>query len=293
MSSCGCYEETTESSSQQLPQPSTSTSTSTDSTIAYNTSLPGTPQTIRISKPENWNSLPLYKKIRHYGTQLTEIYGTFSDKLIAKDIIETFCREDEIKVARIIRVLDSPDDVSTEDICSNWILRASHAFGWDVDLDTSKSASEIVPVLHSWNKPYLYCRREYQYQFIRPRFFIEEKIVDKHQGITANPTMYMVRCIYGKPHTISVVDRVNRMNILYDTAWNKLNATKQTTEKPINLDKMLELSERLSGLFEFVRIDFNIGSGDDLYFNGFSFTPSGGNRVFSESLEMRLGEPWV
>jgi len=148
MSSCGCYEEVVVAST---------TSQTIEFTIEYDTGLPGTPQTIRISKPENWNSLPLYKKIRYYGTQLTEIYGTFSDKLIAKDIIETFCRDDEIKVARVIRTLSSPDDVSTEDICANWILRASHAFGWDVDLDTSKPASEIASVLHAWNKPYLNC----------------------------------------------------------------------------------------------------------------------------------------
>jgi hypothetical protein len=273
MASCGCYEAVTAgvAASNQIVKQSV----------------------VPIVKPENWNTWPMYKKIRYYGTQMTELNGIYADKLMAKDIIETFISSEDLKVAPVIRILDSPTDITDSDICSNWILKSTHACGWNIDLQTVETPDVIIPILTSWNKPYFRANAERQYKFIQPRFFVEEKIVDKYKGKTAHAYVYMVRCIYGKAYTIGVLDRKAGFNLLYDTDWNQLIPSKQSLEKPVNLEKMLELSEKLSAMFEFVRIDFYIGEHDELYFSEFTFTPAGGNRVFSEELELLMGEPWV
>lgn len=143
----------------------------------------------------------------------------------------------------------------------------------------------------SWNRCYSYVESHYKY--IRPRFFIEEKICDLTKGITGSATVYMIRCIYNKPYTIGVVDKKGGYNLMYDISWNKVIPSRHNAARPLKLDKMLELAERLSVLFEFVRVDFYIGTDNELYFSEFTFTPSGGNRIFSEELEMEMGRPWI
>ena len=68
-----------------------------------------------IPKPKNWNSLALYQKVRHYRNHLTTEHARFVDKIEAKKIVKEILG-DEIEVAKIIRILDSPNDLCDSDI---------------------------------------------------------------------------------------------------------------------------------------------------------------------------------
>lgn len=246
-----------------------------------------------FSKCDDWKSLPLYKKIHHYKKQLTKDYAVFVDKIIAKKIVKYVCKE-AISITPIIRILSSPDDITESDLNDNHIIKAAHGCGWNIDIGPDTTVDGVKTLLNKWNCVYSPHEEETQYKFIRPRFFIEEKIDDIIVGKTGQAGVFMVRCIHGEPITIGV-KYGNRQNS-YDISWNLINTTSPEIqliiEKPKNLDKMLHLSRKLSAVFEFVRMDFYIDVNDDIYFSEYTFTPAGGYQLFTDEQEQEFGLLW-
>jgi hypothetical protein len=243
---------------------------------------------LTIKKPPGWDKLPLYRKIKYYSRQLDSNYSIYVDKLSAKEIVkkETL---GNIKTAETVKILKSFDDITVDDICENYILKASHGSGWNIDLKETTDISEIISKLHSWNKTY--STDEKQYIHIEPRFFIEKKLTDLYLGKTGNAIVYMVRCIYGNPVSIGVKD--SKFNYLYTIDWKSLLSISSSYEQPKCLDLMLMYSRVLSRRFEFVRLDFYICENNEIYFSEFTFTPAGGSMVFPLPLERIFGELWT
>ena len=206
------------------------------------------------------------------------------------------------------------------------MLKATHASGWNFVFNKSHLESltntlqSIQQFLNKYNT--IYDNHEQQYKYIKPRFFIEEKIDDLYIGKTGNAIVFMVRCIHGNPISIGVKlpisykiktsngvyeNQFDIINLLYDTNWNiiiqpdlikkykdkNINIDKFTIPKPIKLDIMLENAKILSNRFEFVRIDYYIDKNHDIYFSEFTFTPAGGNITFDPKIEFELGKTWT
>jgi hypothetical protein len=153
---------------------------------------------------------------------------------------------------------------------------------------TSDYISLLHMILWSWSRTY--SDTELQYKYIKTRFFIEELINDKQLGVTNKAHVYMIRCIYGKPVSVGIV--VDSKNYVYDPEWKPIVDLDPSLEKPEELSKMLEIAQILSKPFEFVRIDLYLAK-DGIYFSEFTFTPSGGGRVFPMSVEMEMGKTWI
>jgi histone deacetylase 11 len=243
------------------------------------------------NKPPTWSCMPMWAKIRHYKTTLHPGYSRFVDKLEAKRIVKQLCG-DALHVAPVRRILASPSDFQESDVSSDVLLKATHGSGWNIDLEKATDVSVIRSKLSEWNVPYR-SDDEPQYSCIAPRFFIEEKIEDAVLGKTGKALVYMLRCIHGKPCTISVKQGTEQ--ITFDTTWTPLNLMKPPSfhvEKPACLPQLLKLAEELSASFEFVRVDFYIGTEDRIYFSEYTFSPAGGNQVFPDSLEREFGALW-
>lgn len=235
-------------------------------------------------KPINWKILPLYKKIQYYSTRLDGRFAPYVDKIEAKKIVKNICGDD-ISVAPIIRILDNPSDFSETDINVNNMIKTTHGSGWNINMSDKTSVNFVKSMLHRWNRPY--SRTERQYTYIKPMFFIEQKV----NGPTGNADVFMFRCIHGQPVSIGL-KRGNIQNS-YDLNWSPLDSLKiENVEKPYHLDKMLSLAARLSSPFEFVRIDFYYVGGV-IYFSEYTFTPAAGAQIFPMNLEKELGAMWV
>lgn len=127
--------------------------------------------------------------------------------------------------------------------------------------------------------------------YIQPRFFIEKKVTDIHLGKTGNAVVYMVRCIHGEPVSIGVKDAF--FNYVYTPDWKPMLQTHTEYPKPECLDTLLHYSKVLSQKFEFVRVDYYLCENNTIYFSEFTFTPSGGTRVFPLKNELELGWLWI
>lgn len=246
-----------------------------------------------LAKPTNWMELPMFKKIYYYGTQLTHEYAEYVDKLKAKNKVKEICGNN-IQIPKIVRVLNSYDDLTEDDLSPNCIIKSSHGSGWNIYNDPSMpiTLNDAIKKLKGWNNKYN-SYYEKQYSFIEPRFFVEEKIRDSILGYTGHACVYMFRCIHSNPISIGV--KYKKTQNSYDINWNFTQTPKIPFEipKPKCLSKLLDLCKLLSANFEFVRLDFYIGKNDVIYFSEFTFTPAGGHQVFDNETEINQGLLWV
>ena len=242
-------------------------------------------------KPSNWNNLPMYRKILFYKKTLGEYHSKFVDKIEAKSIVKNILNDD-IEVAPIIRILKDYKDISSKDFNENHILKATHGSGWNIDLSEINDINKIKNKLEIWNKTKLTHEGEMQYEYIEPRFFIEEKINDKFLGNTGNAIVYMFRCIHGKPVTFSV--KKKSYTNCYDINLNFIKKKEFEFDiSKINFEKMKKCAEILSNGFEFVRMDFYFDHNNKIYFSEYTFTPASGLCFYSKNLELQFGRLWI
>lgn len=252
------------------------------------------PKDFTFQKPENWPTLPLYAKIRIYKGLLTHHYAPYIDKLTVKTIVKEICG-DSLKTAKVIRILDGPDDIRPQDINPNYMIKTTHASGWNLNIQPNTVVPLISTRLRTWNRTFTAVENgEVQYKFVQPRFFIEEKINDIHTGKSGKATVFMIRCIHGRCESIRVVHSNGKSNS-YTIDWTEeepLTEGRLIMDKPPQLNQMLTFAKQLSKPFEFVRVDFYLSKEGDIYFSEFTFTPGGGTKYFSDEKELALGKLW-
>lgn len=136
---------------------------------------------------------------------------------------------------------------------------------------------------------YYYLTREWHYKDIKSRIICEEKLSDT--------TDYKFHCFNGEVRQIKVISgrfSDKRMNE-YDRDWNirkfEVSGCKNTDElisKPKNFKTMVEIAEKLSSEFDYVRIDFYNIDGK-IKFGEMTFTPAGGVDELPYELDRYLG----
>lgn len=240
-----------------------------------------------FTKPPNWSSMPFFSKIGYYKNVLDERVVPYVDKIEAKKIVKAL--HEDISVAKIVRILKNPNDFNQNDINPKYIVKSAHGSGWNINITEQTKVQDVVKSLQKWNTTYEGIK-EKQYKYIKPRFYIEEK-VDGPKGGQA--LVYMFRCINGSPVTIGVKCAKRKVQNSYDIEWNPIMPENlEGIERPNRLDKMLTLAAKLSEPFEFVRIDFYYVN-EKIYFSEFTFTPAGGKQVLPLELEIQFGKLWL
>jgi len=240
----------------------------------------------KVRKP-GWDNLPLYKKILNYRNELTQLHAQYTDKINAKSIVKNVCGS-IVKTAKIIRILENTNDLHSTDINPDTFLKAAHGCGWIVDLAQPNALQKGKLALKQWDRTFSY--EEKQYTFIKPRFFIEEKVHCAHFGKKTMALDIKVNCFYGKPVFLSVQTPDKKRNY-YTLDWKHVLPPEFHYERSNDMDILIEAAALLSKPFEFVRMDFYIGI-DGVYFSEFTFTPKNGQRRLPEELELEFGKNW-
>jgi hypothetical protein len=238
-----------------------------------------------FSKPDNWPTLPLYKKIQIYKNHLDERFAPFVDKLQAKEKVKGMCQE----IANVIRIIESPDDVKESDLHTDWIIKATHGSGWNIPITEKTTVEEVKQKLREWNTTYV-GSDEKHYQFIKPRFFIEEKIEDAYVGEKGKAVVFMFRCIHGKAVTIGV-KKGDEQN-MYRITGECIGKAFPFVLPFHRIEQMKQIAETLAQPFEFVRMDFYLGVKGDIYFSEYTFSPAGGQQIYPLAIENELGALW-
>jgi hypothetical protein len=261
-------------------------------------------------KPNNWNSLCCSDKIKIYGKYLDEKYSIFVDKYLVKDYLKNI-NIPELYFSKLIKRLNKYDTkLNINNLPKNCVIKSNCGCGDLIIIRNnkivkmesrekkfpnnanyySKWLSNAIKLYNSDNKNVF----ENQYKYIHPEVFVEEYLGD-------DITDYKFWCIYGEVKMV-VIDYnrfTNHKRNLYDRDFNLIKGgklknydNKRVYEKPEKFDKMVEISEKLSKFFEFVRIDLYVIDGK-IYFGEFTFTPGAGRaKLEPKSLDYKLGKYW-
>ena len=151
---------------------------------------------------------------------------------------------------------------------------------------------------------YYISSKEWQYKKIKPSILIEKLLIDEHGNI---PMDYKFHCFLGKVEVIQVdIDRLttHRRNF-YDKQWNLLpfmwvkkyktklietSTSNKVIPKPKTLEEMIDIAEKLSSPFYYVRIDLYL-VGTQIYFGEITFHHGGGFEIiYPQEFDKILGD---
>ena len=260
-----------------------------------------------INKPNNWNTLSLGDKIKIYGKNLTKEHSKYVDKLEVKNFIKKLNISD-LHIATVNKILNKNDYLDLQNIPKNCIIKTNN--GWNdiiiiknhtiiKMISRGKKLDNNITNYNYWknNSTSLFnVDKEIQYKYIQPKIFIEQYLGD-------NLNDYKLYCINGKVQFILIMkDRFSKVCKIYlNRELKPLNIntgglTCTNTELNISVEKlkrMVEISEKISSIFEFSRIDFYLVQ-DKIYFGEITFTPKSGNiHITPDSYDKEISKKWV
>lgn len=245
----------------------------------YSNKLPDLENPMLFSEKMQWMKL-------HYRNELMPVVA---DKYLVRQYLQDlgygYLLNDLIAVYEDVR------QIKIENLPNSFVLKASHASGWNLVV---KDKSEFS--WHIWRKHFHYWLthgiewngREWHYAKMKPRI-VCEKYLEDNSGALVDYKFY---CFDGEPKFLQVnVGRGTRDSTqnYYDLNWNLLPFGKSQPhnpqlhiEKPLLFDEMIRLAHELTSPFPYVRLDLYEANGR-IYFGEYTFFPCSGMPDFIPS----------
>ena len=236
-------------------------------------------------------------------------YSKYIDKFAVKEIIANKIGREYI--IPTIGVWTNVDDIAWLDLPNKYVLKITDEGGSNGVYICSNSNNfkrdEVVKKIAqitNKKKRGKDIHREHPYEYI-PRKIIAEKYIEcnsmNQENELSDLTDYKFYCFNGKPRYCQIIrNRRSKETIdFYDMEWNHmpfvgLNPAAKNSlnpvEKPKNLNVMIDLCEKLSKEFYFVRVDmYNVDG--TVYFGELTFYPASGFGVFEpDEWNYKLGD---
>lgn len=227
----------------------------------------------------------------------TPLKTALSDKyLVRKYVAEKI---GESYLVPLLGVWSKFDDIDFGKLPEKFVLKTNHGCATNI-IVTSKQQLDICSAKQSMEKwlstNYAFKNGfELQYMNITPKIIAEEYL----ENAGGDLKDYKVFCFNGKADCIMYLsDRKKGLRMaFFDLNWNKLDFTYSypRIEEPIpcppNLQKMVELAERLAAGFAHVRVDFYVLNDGSIKFGEMTFTSASGDCNWSdEQANQRFGD---
>ncbi len=220
------------------------------------------------------------------------IYTTLVDKSTVKDVVSGIIGDQYI--IPTLGVWDCIEDINFDMLPQKFVLKTTHDGGGSGVVIFDKRETDIQSTnskLEKSLKHNIYkTLREWPYKEIKPRIMAEQYIQPLEDSETGLQD-YKLFCFNGKPEFCQVKTHENGNDYidLFDMDWSLLPFTGLnpqhghapiTPRKPENLDRMVELAQKLAVYAKFERIDFYNVAGR-IYFGEITFYPVSGFGEFT------------
>jgi hypothetical protein len=238
----------------------------------------GTP--INLANPQTFIEKCHWQKLywRH------PLVAKCADKYEVREYIQ------ECGYAHVLNVLygvyENTDEIEWDKLPSKFALKATHGCGFNIITSNKSNLNkvEVFKSLNGWLKQtYGLTTEEIQYFKMKPRI-ICERYLETDDGFFPND--YKFYCFNGTVHCVMAVSSRGQGTTkfdFYDRLWQKKLAYSKSSlkesrviEKPKSYLQMIEVVEKISRPFPFVRVDFYDYNGVPI-FGEMTFTPSGCN----------------
>jgi len=207
---------------------------------------------------------------------------TCADKYEVRGYIEKFGYPDILN--ELYGVYEDVSHIEWDSFPQKFVIKCTHGSQTNI-LCRDKDKFDVLEaekLLSKWMKIKFIGAADVHYKKIKPRI-ICENYIETEQGIYPND--YKMYCFNGKVHCTVVCSMRNTGQtkfVMYDKLWkNKLPyisdsfLSNRDFEKPLSYDKMIEIAEKISLPFPFVRVDFYETDEGKPIFGEMTFTPAG------------------
>lgn len=241
---------------------------------------------LNLKNPRTLNEKILYLSLKTD----TSLWSRCADKYEVRSFVEEKGLKDIL--IPLIGVWDKVTDIDFNKLPNEFVLKAAHGSG-DILVVSDKSKINVPEVVRTFQKDlsHRYDAIESGHHYIRivPRMIAEELIHNDEatQRLSFSLIDYKLWCFNGKCHYIWVCtnrDEHSTEVMTYDRAWNSHPEYSILRDryrcgallpKPENLDRMIEVAEKLSEDFPCVRVDL-YNTGGKIYLGELAFTSYGG-----------------
>ncbi len=230
-----------------------------------------------LKNPKSFNEKTTWLKMNKYNNDL--LVSKCADKYLVREFLgKNDCKE---ILNELYGVYNTFEEIDFNKIPNKFALKCTHGCGYNIICNDKKNfdINEAKNRVKKWmNEKYGYATTELHYTKIKPKIIIEKYLCDENDKM---PIDYKFYCFNGKVVCILVCsEREEKLKLNYfDKNWNVLNYAKEKwtgkkqIERPKNLEKMIEYSEKLSKEFPFVRVDLYNDNGK-IIFGELTFTPA-------------------
>lgn len=250
-----------------------------------------------LEKPIYYNDKLQWLKLKWKDTMATRCADKYEVREVVKEVIgENYLNE-------LYGVYDSVDEIDLDKLPSSFVFKGTHGSGFNIVCkDKSKmNWKNEFKEMRRWLKTNYYLRnREWVYNDIKPRI-ICEKFIEQDDGDELRD--YRFFCFNGEPKFItvdfSITDKKKTRRNLYDLQWNimeeEISYPKENifnVMKPKQLEKMINLSRKLSSNFPHARVDFYYIQGKIIFGEITFFHQSGMGKISPLRFEEEMGK-WL
>jgi hypothetical protein len=241
---------------------------------------------LNLDNPVNLNEKILYLSLRTDTAEWTRL----SDKYQVRDYLRECGLESLLN--RLYGVWDSVDEIDFGSLPDKFVIKTTHGCNDTIVVNDRKTADidkikkETDASLHrTWGLS----EGTIHYSRIKPRVIVEELLENDAEAAKYSTSLidYKVWCFDGKAeYILTCTDRKAGGTSLmtYDKDWmshpeymvfSKHHPKARVIPKPDNLDRMIELAQKLAAPFPVVRVDFYDIAGR-IIFGEMTFTSLGG-----------------
>lgn len=251
---------------------------------------------LNLMNPQTFNEKLQWLKLH----DRKPIYTTMVDKYEAKKYVASIIGEQYI--IPTLGVWERFDDIDFNSLPNQFVLKCTHDSGGLVicrDKNSFDKSAAKKKIEKSLKRNYYWCGREWPYKNVKPRIIAEKYMQDTN---TAELRDYKFFCFGGVAKCYKVdFDRFIEHNANYFTPDGELMKLgeevcppdfKRDIPAPVNLEKMKELSAKLSEVSPFLRTDFYEVDGKT-YFGELTFYPASGFGKFIYEGNDKLLGSWL
>lgn len=248
-----------------------------------------------LNKPQTFNEKLNWIKLNDRKKIYTKMVDKYEAKIFAKEIIG------DKYIVPTIGVYNNFDEIDFSKLPNQFVMKCTHDSGGVIVVKDKKKLNlkwAKKKINKNLNTNFFYIAREWPYKDVKPRIIIEKYLGD-------NLTDYRLYCFNGEPKYIYRYINKSQENgdkpeptncNIYNLEWEIQNFRnyylpdkKNQYKKPDNLDKMIEISRKLSKNTKFLRVDFF--ELDKLYLGELTFFPGGGlSKFYPDDADLELGK---
>ena len=238
-----------------------------------------TGEPLHLDNPQTFNEKIQWLKL--YDS--TPLKTRLADKYLVRDWVKEKIGEEYL--IPLIGVWDNFDEIDFDSLPDQFVLKCNHGSGYNI-IVTDKLKLDVEDAekkINQWLNEDFAFKNGFEMHYSP----IERKIIAEKYIENSNSDLYDYKfwCFNGKVDYVQFLSERNTNGLkmaFYDRKWEKQNFVysypldQKNIQKPNNLDKMIELAEKLAEGFPHVRIDFYRMDDGKIYFGEITFTSASG-----------------